>query len=1101
MDTKTSLDRYESFRLLHQTIKNGDLKSVQGFIDANISETCCYVDKASAIAVSLIANQFDIYELLIYNGFRLSPDENLEEILKNVTRSNRHGIVTLYNRNAENPNLRYLQVLLSNCRLIHTTPDDKKRELLSQITKAFEEVSIKNENILRFVAASKNFKIFFDFSRENIEIMDPSSPERTLGKCYYSQKKAELYISGDGLKARPSGDGTNNSERDNAERAVIGTIAHELSHYVLDLLYENKGKPFSSIGNDKNQKKFDQIIGSCKVNEKQKNPEKIITRMFTNYKEIDWYGELVVRVPECYAYYANNPVRMAEIESDYTDLFNYFNSEIIPKLAKALPSMEALKSVENLNNFTSVVQELQEFKLSMKIDLEFNVQGDIQAISTNSVQLTMKSIFEVLKKQNKLNSTIFVKLDALENEQVMELVSEIFESSGKSMVVDCRDETVRKIEEVVHQIFLEDIMSNVVFVFDEGLKIEAIQFGPNKRIEPRAIQHSWAHLTEKSQDLLLKTKVDFQGAEFFLNEIVNGTFAACDVIPLDDCITGKKILIGNDLKFDEIKIYVERDFLKYDPVLNEETQEYEHKPFNKEEVFELAEENKIILLVDEPGNGKSTELKMIAQKLKKIRPAFWVVYLDLKQHTASFEKDEEIPPEDEDIFADPEYIASFLSDEILKLEVFESKIFFELFLENRVIVLMDGVDEISPSYENFVIQLAAGIKENSENQLWIATRPLSKKKLEVKVQAEAIKLMEFDAKNRRDFFEKYFSNKVDLGKFEENLKAVENFITKLKSPSPVSNPMVLHMFAKLFKEKAELQFENANLYTIFDGFVFQMIQNLCIKGSDAAKDSADFMKNVRIEDVYQKKAMEVVVSKDSKDLDENLQIVNSIFPSIPVLPYKQMDRIGLLFVDGNEKSHFIHQTFTEFFISQCIFRNLLSANFRPQSTLKPLVEIWSLIMNDVSLKMTRKFLDSAVVHWMKPDEKNEKHKKIKTVFELLQNNIKNNLPALLINEGCINLLKFISINVIEEKSLLKFWLDSEIWLHATRNNIEEDIFNFSKTIFPEKSQMNQLFLYRNQKGRNALTSAGKGTNNESSIFWMAKARENLDENDLKAFLE
>lgn len=48
--------------------------------------------------------------------------------------------------------------------------------------------------------------------------------------------------------------------------------------------------------------------------------------------------------------------------------------------------------------------------------------------------------------------------------------------------------------------------------------------------------------------------------------------------------------------------------------------------------------NKIYLLYDIPGMGKSTELKMLAMRLKECSPFKWILFVDLKDHIQCYPK-------------------------------------------------------------------------------------------------------------------------------------------------------------------------------------------------------------------------------------------------------------------------------------------------------------------------------------------------------------------------------------------------------------------------------------------------------------------------------
>lgn len=106
-----------------------------------------------------------------------------------------------------------------------------------------------------------------------------------------------------------------------------------------------------------------------------------------------------------------------------------------------------------------------------------------------------------------------------------------------------------------------------------------------------------------------------------------------------------------------------------------------------------------------------------------------------------------------------------------------------MFKEGRVVILMDGFDEISPSYKEFNLNVMKAILNQTEssNQLWISTRPHLQEELAKTVKPKNVhKLKPLTKVDRRKFLKHLIRNK----QLEQCLKAkideIERFLYRLE---------------------------------------------------------------------------------------------------------------------------------------------------------------------------------------------------------------------------------------------------------------------------------------------------------------------------------
>lgn len=281
---------------------------------------------------------------------------------------------------------------------------------------------LRRRRILRFISTSR---------ANSANGMDPTFGKGSIGLCY--DDKGDLYIGAKGLLGETSSSGVpSTSKRRRAEttkeqQRVLGTIAHELCHFVTQLTLHNDCKPYLS-GDERTAKAFEKIVQDVQrmykfLEEHKENfEEEIISTVFTEYESKDFHCEMIVRIPELFVFHANDPEKLNELRENFGEFFEFYETNFHQILIRELPNMEARKEVEEINEYCGICGKLEKFEISMTIDnlsmFEYEVENDddekienVQILSSNCVKLTMKSIYEKSKLQLKSSATIFAKLE------------------------------------------------------------------------------------------------------------------------------------------------------------------------------------------------------------------------------------------------------------------------------------------------------------------------------------------------------------------------------------------------------------------------------------------------------------------------------------------------------------------------------------------------------------------------------------------------------------------------------------------------------------------------------------------------------------------
>lgn len=144
----------------------------------------------------------------------------------------------------------------------------------------------------------------------------------------------------------------------------------------------------------------------------------------------------------------------------------------------------------------------------------------------------------------------------------------------------------------------------------------------------------------------------------------------------------------------------------------------------------LSEDNlihfnqRLILIADGPGTGKSINLTRIVRSIKKYKPTSLIIEIDLnklQRSSVSF------------CVESKEQLINFLFRVLKKSSVHavEKKIVeYKINNSEQLILLFDGFDEVTKEQQENVIKLFKFIIQETKSNLWITSRPENKEKLE-----------------------------------------------------------------------------------------------------------------------------------------------------------------------------------------------------------------------------------------------------------------------------------------------------------------------------------------------------------------------------------
>ena len=370
-----------------------------------------------------------------------------------------------------------------------------------------------------------------------------------------------------------------------------------------------------------------------------------------------------------------------------------------------------------------------------------------------------------------------------------------------------------------------------------------------------------------------------------------------------------------------------------------------------DELMQEAWRQKMLLISDAAGMGKTTLLTHLAKQIKQNFPCQWVVRIDLNDHRDALKAQDK-----QKIGA-----VEFLSQRLLKFEFpLEKKLFEHCLKEGKVVLMLDGFDEICPRYERTVINLLQDLKETSVEQLWVTTRPHLRKTLEGNLQQFSYTLEPFSKDNQVEFLTKFWSQKLNLqGTSQQQLEMYATaLIEKLeqsirdRDKEFTGVPLQTRLLAEAFNQS---DLSEHNLLDKLD--LLDLFRRFTERKYDICQEE-------RMKFIVSTEAAEEQRDRDFKAVTEEHQrlAVEVLFPEKVVGIFKDnsqsafedqhLSRYGIVqYIDN--KPHFIHRTFAEYYVADFLINQLTKKT-------TPAQELQDFLLKEVLMKESYQVIGSFV---------------------------------------------------------------------------------------------------------------------------------------------
>lgn len=900
--------------------------------------------------------------------------------------------------------------------------NDKNREqkygIILSMFQCLDQVS-EIRSILQAIASCNELRqIVFEFNKIHVMDLSLCANESTSGITY---SNGPIYIAAKG------------NEDKQTFMEIVGTLAHELLHSLLENIYNNDFKPYA-INDKAKQEEFQRILDNLqKLFDSKKDLDPIIRNVFKYYKDTEKVAELIVRVPNLLTRYKDNEEKLLQMSGTGQygeELFKFYDEHTKKDIENFTVIVEVRKEIQNLNRQFEMTKDkslkltFSESKVEKHRKYFVNEPNKLKVVKSNAPVLTRMLIcqlFSMIHSENFEFDFVLTDEESLSENDLLSKVKTLHDSlANPFLIVDCKSvETTR--EHLKINNFKEEKIVLIVEVNDEEIDLEPI--GVNN------LEHHWDDLNQDSHALLKNMYVNFQGAKVKLEDL-NLDSNVLGFLPLQPLILGKLIIDEVSKGIETLlsrNFYINREFIMEDPEKTNSSNINNNRPatirfMNLDELFREAGKKGVVVISDIAGMGKSTTLFEIRKKLKEKNKASWVGLIDLKSYINEFINFEQ-KPNSCGSFVD------FFCRTVLNPKndnSFDEKVFTQMYIEGNSFILLDGFDEISPNCKELLLRMIRLFNDRLGNQLWITTRThLQKDILMTKQESSSLfYLAPFTENDQIEFLVQAWNIGFKRSQNEPRLtETATNLIHKLstatsrwwRNPDILHLPLFVSMFAKIYENEAErkklqIKDKSLNFFSIYDEFFYYQIKMLREHkgklGEQLDKDIFIRRKKLDIETIHQVIALNYM-------LGETYPIDNDEWSKDDII------RVGIIhFNIISQGVRFVHQTFAEYFIVKHVIQILIS----PQALENKKVEakLFVKVLSSENCEMIRNFLNQALRETEIPSYEKLKvnmNSRLSSLtdketnrFEMLQNAIKEGLEKIF---ECVTF--FINENFTEEE--------------------------------------------------------------------------------------
>ncbi|XP_018569762.1 uncharacterized protein LOC108909819 [Anoplophora glabripennis] len=450
------------------------------------------------------------------------------------------------------------------------------------------------------------------------------------------------------------------------------------------------------------------------------------------------------------------------------------------------------------------------------------------------------------------------------------------------------------------------------------------------------------------QERLLDSKnVIFQGNTVSLKELLHTQALkvytkSFDSAMLEKLIRGEKVKVGvqpSDLDEDIAWYYVSRTFERQ----VDETGKT-GDALSEESIFNVHE--KVVIISDSAGMGKSTVLTKLSMTIKESNSHLWVIKMNLNDYTNILR---DTLRKNRNVISVTELLNSREATRLTNQ--FEELVFS---MNEKVVLMLDGMDEISPDYTDLVLDLLHQCQHGPNfAKIFVTTRPHVALELKIVLGIGSFRLVPFTRSDQVNFLTNYWTRNLNL-KYSSKRKCeqyavilIDKISFWIRSNYPSENPfeeipLQVRMVAEIFQEnirwrestdwegckeylsgdKAEPKLpQKFNIARLYDAFIEKKKDVFMDKANTSGNTAANqaFLNHFKGCLAYHHNlALKVILNETESLLFPNC---HSSDKNMEVYVLK----IGIVHKLADE-FHFVHRSFAEYFVADSIVQELQRQN-------------------------------------------------------------------------------------------------------------------------------------------------------------------------------
>ncbi|KAL7029115.1 hypothetical protein ACKWTF_006107 [Chironomus riparius] len=856
---------YETIESFHESIRTDDVPKVKEVLDQYPNQRYFYnTSNESALKIAILSDSIKTYEFLLSRKIMFGPHEESEEFFQQLGDISKKAIREIHNKYTQHSPEKHLNIFFANSFICHD--DINAQEKMDIIQSAFRNLNSNAlvKNILIVVAASKNFKIIFDFNRESVSAADPTVDSYTQGLFY---PMGRIYI------------GAKQLLNETTKNETLANMAHELCHFAVNLTYCNAAQPY--LKNDhKTMQEFEKISEHCLSNN---GIEDIIDMVYDCYPSKMYHAELIVRVVHLCIFYQNNPEKLNLAREYYKPLFDFYENKVVPEIEAATTEIENRISKE----IQKKDKKIYKFKKISIAATLFSIIGILTAITISIILHNPVYKFDELSETDK---------NVIKNAVV----------SYKGVEVKLQDLYPKEL--TVYTNFTSEQISKIL----DGKVLNLND--PQLTYLDDIVWLEWKNMTNNLKRKILKSSFIFQNSRFKFEDITNNaTLETLTTKEIKNIFNGMELRIGKMI-LNETEFYVRRKYSFFKNGIKE---------FDFSRVFPHPDLEIFFVLSSDAGTGKTIAFNQLALEIKQKFPHLWVCFIDLKSFTQLYNDNNMsrgpryilmeilgLKTKFERVFFSGMYNTDSIVllwngfDEVSpKYSDFLMKLFKEISNHSGnsqyICTRPQFTDEFKfDKYFSKRIYKLVPLNENDQ----------------VEYLKKYFALQNITEENIDQYIQKVFHIIQSL---ESKTKFNNNF-------GDLRIPLVLNMISELISND-NFAYGAENIYQIYEKFVQRKIDIWVEKTSFASDFLKRIRTNrkfniINFYHIYALISQSLVLDDRMKDIIEKLSILNLEIP--PELTNDEIARMGILYIDIGYQINFVHKTFGEFFFAQYIIDNI-----------------------------------------------------------------------------------------------------------------------------------------------------------------------------------